>query len=583
VRAQGPAVGSPMKWSAAVPLAIVLLLLPGGARAERANAPSDATVFIRLVGSVHVEVDDTAIGGGRRTADIDHVEIGSGSGFVVSPYGYVLTNDHVIANGEWRLARPGGGAKIAVNIARIDVCFGQNALAAYGLPSQCTQASVAASDPALDLALLFVSGTNFPYVALGDSDAVTAGLTVDTLGYPLGREVEVGKIASAPELVPEITTTPGAISALRAGESGERRYLQITNTLNPGNSGGPLVDRDGYAVGIIRMKLVNADGIGFAIPINVAKDFLEAHGLDQQMPTRRLRLAPFQRLERKGVGLRMAEGVGDVSPFRSHVETDPRDAPVVLRIDRVVSPWSPKQLEQSLLSSQVFEQGSLTPVPRQGPAQAADGQPLLGRAVGTAADGKRALAVDYAIVDLGAEKLIARYVGAPEQLAFNASTLRESLTTLEGARFLEGAVERVDALAWTGAPIIIGQRSLPVPAGWIAEASGPSPCAGLPPPETVATWFPPADSTITMRVALWPRSDIHAESAASSCSSRRGSAGTTSYASRATFLGVSYVIEGAFASIDPGHVIQLEVAAPDQKGEFARGLLAAWLAKTTTQ
>jgi S1-C subfamily serine protease len=572
-----------MKWSAAVPLAIVLLLLPGNARAERANAPSDATVFIRLVGSVHVEVDDTAIGGGRRTADIDHIEIGSGSGFVVSPYGYVLTNDHVIANGEWRLARPGGGAKIAVTISRIDVCFGQNALAAYGLPSQCTQASVAASDPALDLALLFVSGTNFPYVALGDSDAVTAGLTVDTLGYPLGRDVEVGKIALAPELVPEITTTPGAISALRAGESGERRYLQITNTLNPGNSGGPLVDRDGYAVGIIRMKLVNADGIGFAIPINVAKDFLEAHGLDQQMPTRRLRLAPFQRLERKGVGLRIAEGVGDVSPFRSHVESDPRDAPVVLRIDRVVSPWSPKQLEQSLLSSQLFEQGSLTPVPRPGPAQVADGRPLLGRAVGTAADGKRALAVDYAIVDLGAEKLIARYVGAPEQLAFNASTLRESLMTLEGARFLEGAVERVDALAWTGAPIIIGQRSLPVPAGWIAEASGPSPCAGLRPPETVATWFPAADSTITMRVALWPRGDIHPDSAASSCSSRRGSAGTTSYASRATLLGVSYVIEGVFASIDPGQVIQLEVVAPDQKGEFARALLAAWLSKTAKQ
>jgi len=67
------------------------------------------------------------------------------------------------------------------------------------------------------------------------------------------------------------------------------------------------------------------------------------------------------------------------------------------------------------------------------------------------------------------------------------------------------------------------------------------------------------------------------------CSSRRGSAGTTSYASRATFLGVSYVIEGVFASIDPGQVIQLEVAAPDQKGEFARGLLAAWLSKTAKQ
>jgi S1-C subfamily serine protease len=569
-----------MKWSAAVFLALVLL--PGAAHGQRANSPSDATVFIRLVGSVHVEVDDTAIGGGRRTADIDHIEIGSGSGFVISPYGYVLTNEHVIANGERLLARATGGkAKIAVTISRIDVCFPQSALAAYGLASQCTQASVSASDAALDLAVLFVSGTNLPYIALGDSDAATAGLAVDTLGYPFGRHVEVGRIASAPELVPEISTTPGAISALRSGEAGERRYLQITNTLNPGNSGGPLLDRDGFAVGVIRMKLVNADGIGFAIPINAAKDFLESHGLDQLMPTRRLRLAPFHRLESKGVALRMAEGLADVSPFRSHVENDPRDAPLSLRIDRVVSPWSPKQLEQTMLSTESFEPGSLTAAPRQGPARAADGPLLLGHAVGTAADGRRPVALDYAIVDLGAEKLVARYVGTPEQLAFNASVLRESLTTLEGSRFLAGGIDRVDSLEWAAAPIPIGQRFLPAPSGWIAEASGPWPCTGLPPPAAVTALFPPADSTITMRAALWSQTDVRPDAAASSCSSRRGSISNASYASRVDFLGVSYLIEGVFASIGPGQVIQLEVVAPDRKSAFARGLLAAWLTKTT--
>ncbi|HMF93385.1 MAG TPA: trypsin-like peptidase domain-containing protein [Vicinamibacterales bacterium] len=569
-----------MKWSVVVFLAIVLL--PGDAHGQRANSPSDATVFVRLVGSVHVEVDDTAIGGGRRTADIDHIEIGSGSGFVISPYGYVLTNEHVIANAERLLARATGGkAKIAVTISRIDVCFPQSALAAYGLASQCAQASVSASDPALDLALLFVSGTNFPYIALGDSDAATAGLAVDTLGYPFGREVEVGRIASAPDLVPEISTTPGAISALRAGEAGERRYLQITNTLNPGNSGGPLIDRDGFAVGVIRMKLVNADGIGFAIPINAAKDFLESHGLDQLMPTRRLRLAPFQRLEAKGVGLRMAESLTDVSPFRSHVESDPRDAPLALRIDRVVSPWSLKQLEQALLSSQSFESGSLTAAPPQGPARAADGPTLLGHAVGTAADGKRPVALDYGIVDLGAEKLMARYVGTPEQLAFNASVLRESLTSLEGTRFLAGGIDRVDSLEWTAVPMAIGQRLLPAPSGWIAEASGPSACAALPPAAAVTTFFPAADSTITMRAAVWSQGDIRPDSAASSCSSRRGSVSNASYASRVDFLGVSYVIEGVFASIGTAQVIQLEVVAPDRNSTFARGLLAAWLAKTT--
>ena len=464
----------------------------------------------------------------RRTADIDQVEIGSGSGFVISQYGYILTNHHVIASGERLLARvTGGKAKIALTISRIDVCFPQSALAAYGLPSQCAQASVAASDAALDLAVLFVSGTNFPYIALGDSDIATTGLAVDTLGYPFGREVEVGKIASAPDLVPEISTTPGAISALRAGDSGERRYLQITNTLNPGNSGGPLIDRDGFAVGVIQMKLVNADSIGFAIPINAAKDFLESHGIDQLMPTRRLRLAPFHRLESKGVALRMAEGLSDVSPFRSHVENDARDAPLALRIDRVVSPWSPKQLEQVMISSQSFEPGSLTAAPGQRPAPTAD-RPLLGHAVGTAADGKRPVAVEYAIVDLGAEKLVARYVGTPEELAFNAGVLRESLTSLEGSRFLTGGIDRVDTLEWTAAPIASGQRVLPAPSGWIAEASGPSLCTGLPPPTAVITMFPPADSTITMRAALWPQGDIRPDSAASSCSSRRGSVSSAS-------------------------------------------------------
>lgn len=195
-------------------------------------------------------------------------------------------------------------------------------MAARGL-SPCSPASVVASDPTLDLAVLFVSASNLPYIALGgDSDAVSAGLPVDALGYPFGREVEVGKVATASDLVPDVSATPGAISALRADAAGERRYLQITNSLNPGSSGGPLVNRDGFAVGVIRMRLTNASGIGFAIPVNHVKDFLESHGLDQLMPVRRLRLGGFQSIEAKAIGLRLPEGLVDMSPFRSRVETD---------------------------------------------------------------------------------------------------------------------------------------------------------------------------------------------------------------------------------------------------------------------
>src|SRR5262249_30081679 len=149
--------------------------------------------------------------------------------------------------------------------------------------------------------------------------------------------------------------TPGAVSALRADDTGARRYLQITNSLNPGNSGGPVVNREGFAVGVIRMRLTNATGIGFAIPVNEAKNFLESHGLDGLMPAHRLRLGSFQSLDAKAIGLRLLEGFSDASPFRARVETDGREPGIALRIDRVVSPWSPKQIEQALIGTQTFE------------------------------------------------------------------------------------------------------------------------------------------------------------------------------------------------------------------------------------
>jgi hypothetical protein len=77
---------------------VALVLFPGFAVAERAKAPGDATVFIRLVGSLHAELDDPT--GIRQSADLDRVEIGTGSGFVVSPHGYVLTISTCDRNGE---------------------------------------------------------------------------------------------------------------------------------------------------------------------------------------------------------------------------------------------------------------------------------------------------------------------------------------------------------------------------------------------------------------------------------------------------------------------------------------------------
>ena len=86
-----------MKWM--VTLAVCLVIGSEHAAAQRAASPADATVFIRLVGSVHAEFEEA--GAAKQTTDLDRIEIGTGSGFVISPHGYVLTNEHVIRNSEF--------------------------------------------------------------------------------------------------------------------------------------------------------------------------------------------------------------------------------------------------------------------------------------------------------------------------------------------------------------------------------------------------------------------------------------------------------------------------------------------------
>src|SRR2546426_19844 len=340
----------PMRGEMAVKVmlavAIFAVMIPSGASAERAKSPADATVFVRLVGSVHAEVEENGV---KRTEDLARVEIGTGSGFVISPFGYVLTNDHVVSNSELIVTRGAKKAKLTLKVSRIEVCFPAGVSAARGLSSPCAEASVAASDPTLDLAVLLISAANLPYVALGDSDVVTAGLPVDALGYPFGRELEVGKVATAPDLVPEISTTSGTISAMRD-----------------------------------------------------------------------------------------SEGLADTSPFRSRVESDAKSVEVALRIDRVFSPWNPKQIEQALVSSQAFERVSTANGKSEMSSRPGDAPLLLGHATGTDADSNEEIRIDYAVLDLGAEKLVARYIGPAEAIAFNESALRESLASLEGQRFLVG-------------------------------------------------------------------------------------------------------------------------------------------------
>ena len=560
-----------MKW--VVTLTTLLVISQGGVSAQRAVTPADATVFIRLVGSVRAEVEEA--GAPKQTADLTRVEIGTGSGFVISPHGYVLTNEHVVSNSVFVVTDGPRKAKLTLTIARIEVCFPSGASSLRG-PSRCFEASVHSSDAALDLAVLFISASDLPYVAFGDSDVVRAGQSVSVLGYPFGRQLEVGRVA-APDLVPEVSTSVGTVSALRAGDSGEPRALQINSTVNPGNSGGPLLDQDGYAVGVIRARVTGDSGIGFAIPINQAKDFLESRGLDSLMPARRLRLGASQSLEGKGITLRLPEGVSDVSPLRMRVETDTVASEVALRIDRSVSPWTVRQIEQTLTGSEAFERLSLAANESQTASRPGSAPILFGRASGTVAGGDGQVKMQYGILELGSEKLVARYVGPAEQVAYNESVLRDSLLSLEGRRLIAGDFGPLQSIEWSGAPAASSLSGLPLPTGWVVEPGGPSPCGRLPEASGAASAFPANDVTLALRAAVWDTEDVDPQKAAAACSSRRGTGGAAAYALRVEWLGVSYAIEGVFVRLGARRVVQLEVISPDQKSMSARALLAAWV------
>jgi len=165
-----------------------------------------------------------------------HPVQGMGSGVIVDPKGYIITNNHVIA----------GAEKIDVTIASQEVLHGK-------LVGAC------GSD---DVAVIKVNGNGLPTAELGDSDKLKVGQTVFAIGNPFG-------LAGGP------TVTKGVISAVKRSIRSERGLIedlvQTDASINPGNSGGPLVDIQGRVVAINTAIVPFAQGIGFAIPVNIAK------------------------------------------------------------------------------------------------------------------------------------------------------------------------------------------------------------------------------------------------------------------------------------------------------------------------
>ena len=177
----------------------------------------------------------------------ERIEKALGSGVIVSPEGYVLTNNHVVD----------GSKEVTVTLH----------------DKREMKARVVGTDARTDIALLKLDGSNFPALTLADSSKVEVGDIVLAIGNPFG----VGQ-----------TVTAGIVSATGRGGLGIEQvedFIQTDAPINPGNSGGALVDDEGHLIGINTAILAGNSGgnqgIGFAVPINMARhdmDEILAHG-----------------------------------------------------------------------------------------------------------------------------------------------------------------------------------------------------------------------------------------------------------------------------------------------------------------
>ncbi len=153
-----------------------------------------------------------------------------GSGFVVDKRGYIVTNYHVIA--------------------------GARQLAVATHDRQLIGATLVGTDKFRDLALLKIDA-NYPALSLSSSEKLQVGNKVIAIGNPLGLS---------------FTVTEGIISGLhREGPNGLEEYIQTDVSLNPGNSGGPLIDTNGAVIGVNNFKVGDAESLGFALESNALK------------------------------------------------------------------------------------------------------------------------------------------------------------------------------------------------------------------------------------------------------------------------------------------------------------------------
>jgi S1-C subfamily serine protease len=228
----------PVKWASTAESEMVPPPRPAAAPQGEALRDADlldaySRAVVDVVERTGPAVVSISIGAAGRTEEFE--PMGAGSGFVIAPDGYVLTNSHVV-----------------LDAPRIDVTF---------MNGDRRTASLIGLDESTDLAVVRVNASGLPFASLGDSAGLRVGQLVIAAGNPYGFQS---------------TVSTGVVSALgrslrtRQGRLIEN-IIQHTAPLNPGNSGGPLLDSRGRVIGINTAIIALAQGIGFAIPANTAR------------------------------------------------------------------------------------------------------------------------------------------------------------------------------------------------------------------------------------------------------------------------------------------------------------------------
>ena len=225
-----------------------------------------------------------------------------GSGFLISADGYIVTNHHVVD----------GADSIAVSFDD------------KSNKEKTYQAKLIGSDKLTDLAILKIDAKNLPFLKFGDSDALEVGEWVLAIGNPFGLDH---------------TVTSGIVSAkgrsLRSNPFDS--FLQTDASINPGNSGGPLLNMAGEVIGINAAIIANGQGIGFAIPSNMAKEIIETLRTDRKV-SRGWMGVTIQTLDENGakaLGLPDSNGalVGDVMAGNPAAEAGMKPGDVILSVN----------------------------------------------------------------------------------------------------------------------------------------------------------------------------------------------------------------------------------------------------------